>query len=34
MAKAGFNTKKALSTSKFDVNLRKKLVKIYSFVWY
>jgi len=27
MAKAGFNTKKALFTSKFDVNLRKKLVK-------
>jgi hypothetical protein len=27
MAKAGFSTKKALFTSKFDVNLRKKLVK-------
>jgi hypothetical protein len=34
MAKAGFNTKKALFSSKFDVHLRKKLVKCYSFVWY
>jgi len=34
MAKAGFNTKKALFTSKFDENLRTKLIKCYSSVWY
>jgi len=34
VAKAGFNTKKALFTSKFHENLRKKLVKCYSFLWY
>jgi len=31
MAKAAFNTKKALFTSKLDLNLRKKLVKCY--IW-
>ena len=31
MAKAAFNKKKNLSTSKLDLNLRKKLVKYY--VW-
>ena len=31
MAKAAFNKKKNLSTSKLDLNLRKKLVKCY--VW-
>jgi len=29
MAKAGFNKKKTLFTSKLDLNLRKKLVKCY-----
>ena len=29
MAKAAFNKKKTLFTSKFDLNLRKKLVKCY-----
>jgi hypothetical protein len=31
MAKAAFNKKKTLSTSKLDLNLRKKLVKCY--IW-
>jgi len=31
MAKAAFNKKKNLLTSKFDLNLRKKLVKCY--IW-
>ena len=31
MAKAAFNKKKALFTSKLDLNLRKKLVKCY--IW-
>ena len=31
MAKAAFNTKKTLFTSKLDLNLRKKLVKCY--IW-
>jgi hypothetical protein len=31
MAKAAFNKKKALFTSKWDLNLRKKLVKCY--IW-
>jgi len=31
MAKAAFNTKKTLFTNKFDLNLRKKLVKCY--IW-
>jgi hypothetical protein len=31
MAKATFNKKKALFTSKLDLNLRKKLVKCY--IW-
>jgi hypothetical protein len=31
MAKAGFNKKKTLFTSKLDLNLRKKLVKCY--IW-
>jgi hypothetical protein len=31
MAKAGFNKKKNLFTSKLDLNLRKKLVKCY--IW-
>jgi hypothetical protein len=31
MAKAAFNEKKALFTSKLDLNLRKKLVKCY--IW-
>jgi len=31
MAIAAFNKKKALSTSKLDLNLRKKLVKCY--IW-
>jgi hypothetical protein len=31
MAKAAFNNKKILSTSKLDLNLRKKLVKCY--IW-
>jgi hypothetical protein len=30
MAKAAFNKKKALSNSKFDLNLGKKLVNCYS----
>jgi hypothetical protein len=29
IAKAAFNKKKTLSTSKLDINLRKKLVKCY-----
>jgi hypothetical protein len=31
MAKAAFNKKKNLFTSKLDLNLRKKLVKRYTF---
>jgi hypothetical protein len=38
MANAEFNKKKDLFTGRFDVKLRKKLVKYYtlehSFVWY
>jgi hypothetical protein len=34
MAKAAFNKKKALCTSKFDLNLRKKLVKCYNWSIY
>jgi hypothetical protein len=30
LAKAAFNKKKALFTSKLDLNLRKKLVKLYT----
>ena len=33
MAKAAFNKKKTLFTSKLDLNLRKKLVKCYSYIW-
>jgi hypothetical protein len=37
MAKAAFNKKRALFTSKLDLELRKKLVKCcileYSFIW-
>jgi hypothetical protein len=33
MAKAAFNKNKSLFTSKLDLELRKKLVKCYSFVW-
>jgi len=31
MTKAAFNKKKTLFTSKFDLNLRKKLIKCYIF---
>ena len=33
MAKAAFNKKKTLSTSKLDLNLRTKLVKCYIWSW-
>jgi hypothetical protein len=33
MAKAAFNEKKNLFTSKLDLKLRKKLVREHGFVW-
>jgi subtilase family serine protease len=33
MTKAAFNKKKILSTSKLDLNFRRKLDLEYSFVW-